>query len=625
MTSEVSLSWKMRRFMAMGSAEVIWRVSQKKVWADERRAFGDRRPVHDVVAYGTPQKVDFSVLGLNLSNRDCSTGGSIELLGSYRYEDYRTRWHAAFQREGDWPVFFAADYDFGAEDVPGDVRTNWELNRCRQFALLAKSLYVTGDERYLVELESLFDSWNDANPFMWGPEWASPMEEAMRAVNWLVAATFLDAAGKGSALRAKLERGTYTMIAHVRRHYSRHSSANNHTIVEAAVVAVAALAFDEEAWLAEAVRLLDDELRAQTHSDGVNKEQALHYQLFAMEAACLVLHCLGASGREVPDGWMNLVSSMARYVVDCRAGEGAYIEFGDDDGGTILCLSEEKPCYADYVLALCTMELGLMQRWSSLMSCCETLQWLYTPEAIMTAVVLPSVAPRHFAHFPAGGVTVMRSADGRLVAAFDHGPLGLGSLAAHGHADALSVQLWVDGSPFLADPGTYVYNGDPEMRRGYRSTIVHNTVCLGNRDQSEQTGPFLWGRKAEASLISADETSMRVCASHNGYEPTIHKRSMRLLGNQLLIEDSLESANLIETVANYLLVGCEVVEAAPNIVRFSHVSGAEVAVICERAVMELCLSEWSTCYLQREPALALKVHPEGPEWNTTFIVRGESR
>lgn len=39
---------------------------------------------------------------------------------------------------------FAADYAFGDEGVPGDIRTNWELNRHRQFALLGEVLLRYG-------------------------------------------------------------------------------------------------------------------------------------------------------------------------------------------------------------------------------------------------------------------------------------------------------------------------------------------------------------------------------------------------------------------------------------------------------------------------------------------------
>lgn len=73
---------------------------------------------------------------------------------------------------------FAADYAFGDEGVPGDIRTNWELNRHRQFTLLAKSYFVTSVDGYFSELSDLFEDWNEQNPFSGVPSglalWRSP-------------------------------------------------------------------------------------------------------------------------------------------------------------------------------------------------------------------------------------------------------------------------------------------------------------------------------------------------------------------------------------------------------------------------------------------------------------------
>ena len=57
----------------------------------------------------------------------------------------------------------------------------------------------------------------------------------------------------------------------------------------------------------------------------------------------------------------------------------------------------------------------------------------------------------------------------------DGGPHGFLSIAAHAHADALSVEVRYGGVDVLADPGTYCYHGDPAWRSYFRSTIAHNT------------------------------------------------------------------------------------------------------------------------------------------------------
>lgn len=526
----------------MGAGEVAYRVSQRLLQRRERAAFCDPTHVYAVRAYGKPPVPALPNLGLNPANDTFTVGRTIELLGGYSYDEFRTRWHAAFQSEGDWPVRFAHDYSFGAEGVPGDIRTNWELNRHHQFTILAKSYFATGDSRYLEELSELFDDWNDKNPFLWGPEWSSPMEESIRLVNWLVAAAFLDASEVADEatceLRSRLADGAWVMAAHVRHRYSRYSSANNHTIVEAAGVGIAAVVFGEETWLSEAVSLLEAEVVRQTWPDGVNKEQALHYQLFVMEALCLLSHSLHASGREPSSALVSQIIAMAGYVRACYVGGGRYIEFGDDDEGRILNLASSKAGYPDYVLSLASLECGSDVRWTWDVASDETVRWLCPESKLETAGTMPLRPLADVETFPDGGVTVLRADGGSTVLAFDHGPLGFDSLAAHGHADALSLQLYVNGTPVLVDPGTYIYNGDLEKRDLFRSTAMHNTVCVGGKDQSEMLGPFLWGKRSECEMERAFGRGLAArCSWSDG--AIVHAREVAASSSGVEIKDTV--------------------------------------------------------------------------------------
>lgn len=580
----------------MSLGEIGWRFGQKCLSSYERKTFAWKTPVYDVDAYGLVPKADFSRLGICLDNNSFSVGAEIELLGGYSYTDYRKRWHAAFQTPVDWPVRFASDYSFGVGDVPGDIRTNWELNRHRQFAILAKSYYLTKDTAYLAEFTDLFDDWNLMNPFMWGPEWSSPMEVSIRLINWLFAAAFLEASDNQNSadLVSKLSSGAWTMAGHVRRHYSRYSSANNHTIVEATGVAVAASVFGQTQWLEEALSLLESEVCLQTYADGVNKEQALHYQLFAMEALCLVSHVLRTDGKSLPETLVGRLYSMARYARACCVGKGIYIEFGDDDEGVILNLAKDKPRYAEYVLALTTLELGSDMRWSEDIRCCETLGWLYCRDRLADASALPLAENDDVESFPEGGVTIVRFDEGRAVLAFDHGPLGFGQLAAHGHADALSLQLFVDGEPVLIDPGTYVYNGNPGIRGRFRSTRAHNTVCVGGKNQSEALGPFLWGRKAGILGYSLEKRKDCVCVSaeHDGYSPTRVRRTVEVRKANAVITDVVDDGS---GCIAYLHIPSVGIEAHPRVIKFLLNSGTTVCIDANASI-EKAAFKYSPAY-----------------------------
>jgi hypothetical protein len=109
------------------------------------------------------------------------------------------------------------------------------------------------------------------------------------------------------------------------------------------------------------------------------------------------------------------------------------------------------------------------------------------------------------------------------------------SIAAHAHADALSLEVRHDGVDVLADAGTYCYHGEAEWRRWFRSTAAHNTVEIGGVSQSDAGGPFLWRTQARTTTLACDVGEQPVQtwrAEHDGYQrlptPTIHRRSVML-------------------------------------------------------------------------------------------------
>jgi hypothetical protein len=127
-------------------------------------------------------------------------------------------------------------------------------------------------------------------------------------------------------------------------------------------------------------------------------------------------------------------------------------------------------------------------------------------------------------------MTILRG-PGEIWCRCDGGPHGFLSIAAHAHADALSVEVRHDGVDVLADPGTYCYHGQPEWRRYFRSTLAHNTLGLDGGDQSVSGGPFLWTRHAQSRVLAVYTSGERVArwgAEHDGYRPSVHRRQVEL-------------------------------------------------------------------------------------------------
>jgi hypothetical protein len=100
----------------------------------------------------------------------------------------------------------------------------------------------------------------------------------------------------------------------------------------------------------------------------------------------------------------------------------------------------------------------------------------------------------------------------------------------------------------LADPGTYCYHGERAWRSYFRSTVAHNTMEVGGRNQSSEGGPFLWLRHADGREIEVTDTGDAALwtAEHDGYRslrpPARHRRSVRLdrVSRSLEILDEVE-------------------------------------------------------------------------------------
>lgn len=535
-------AWFYHRLRAMSIPEVGWRAEQRLLQEQEKKRFGaGKLPVTDHVFNPALAglQCDPRRLHLNLSNPDYSLKTEIPLLGDYPYSEYKTRWHAGFQTENDWPLSFCYDLDYKQRDDVGDARTNWELNKHFQFVLLAKNYRASGDRRYLEELETLFEDWNRRNPFLWGISWTSIMEFGIRCSNWCYTYCFLKGLEGTDGLCEKLRVGILNMADYVSRHYSRYSSANNHLIVEIYSVCQVGILFGYPAWEKLGVDIITRELPRQNYPDGVNRELALHYQSFCMEPIGLLMRLLVKNGREVPQLWRDVLPAMCGYVADCRGSFGEVAAFGDSDGGKIVDL---EGGYDHIAFTQALFSCLLDRRYAAPEELeLETLRWLFTPEELAAAVGKPAFPRRQFACYRIGGNTMLHSRDGRILIGMDHAALGFGHIAAHGHADALSFQLLADGVPVFADPGTYIYHCDLEARNLYRRTENHNTVCVGDKDQSEMLGAFLWGRKANCRLLDYREENggvfLRAC--HDGYGESV-ERSLAYDGqNRLVLRDSL--------------------------------------------------------------------------------------
>lgn len=460
----------------------------------------------------------------------------------------RPRWTTAPGCDEPWPDRFYADIDiFGGDQGRGDVRLIWELSRHAELVHLAKASFVTKDPSYGRRAIELWEGWLRDNPYGRGVNWASALEIAMRAVAWTWCYHFISDAFDGERWR-RLTRALHEHGVYLERHLSVYFSSNNHVVGEALGLQMIGATFHTLPRAARWERLgwsmLREELGRQYYPDGGSTEQATsyhHYSLGLFVQAALLRRL--AQRPVEPEYWERLERAFHFSMCITRP-DGRVPMIGDNDDA-VACPAGEGPGW-DFrhyqALGAALFERGDLRRASGAYS--ELAFWLLGPKGAETFERLePSTPAATSVCFPDTGYCIMRSGwdDRAHYLCFDVGPLAGGLLpdgtpsAAHGHADALSVEAVVSGEPIVSDPGIHSYNSELDLLRYFRTTGSHATLSVNERSQSEFAGRLKWSRAARTQLEiwSPARPFDYAQASHDGYEhgdrPVRHRRGVLFL------------------------------------------------------------------------------------------------
>lgn len=447
---------------------------------------------------------------------------------------------------------YAFDIPYRDELAVGDIKQLWEPSRHQHLTILAAAYALTGDTKYAERVAEHLRSWWSANPPLRGVHWVSGIELGIRLISWVWIRRLLDRWSGAAALFEDNPEALHQIWHHQRwlaSLGSHGSSANNHVIAEAAGQLVAACAFDwfpeSPTWRAAALRLLDDQLHRNTFASGLNRELATEYHGLVLELGLAAAVEADAAGVTVPDTtWlvlMRMCDALAA-IVDTRLNPPRQ---GDADDGHGLIVDGAGTHRWASLLHTGDVLFGRQRWWpTSAVSNSDVRTPLLgaLTNGARTDAVRPAERPTHLSD---AGMTILRTTDGpEIWCRCDGGPHGFLSIAAHAHADALSVEIRHDGVDILADPGTYCYHGQPAWRDYFRSTVGHNTLELDGRNQSQSGGPFMWTRHARTNVLVAN--GAKWAAEHDGYsrgrETARHRRTVHLENGEVQLHDEVRES-----------------------------------------------------------------------------------
>lgn len=565
--SAEKLSWYRHRLAAMSAPEIAHRVSETV----KRRL--DRKKTATLQPFDRGALPEIPGLRSGIKNWDIpaalltewqettkkSQAGEFFLLGQAWppcANDHK--WHLDPASGKFWPHdVYCFDIDFRHAPSMGDIKYVWELNRLQYLQPIAALAYKRGDRALAVYCINEIISWIDHNPAHHGVNWASGIELALRVVGIIVVTTlvgeYIDAAQRSKIWGTLEAHGQW-----LERYPSLYSSANNHLVAEGlglftlgALCPTLPLA---ARWRKLGWDTLCTAAQEQILPDGVGAEQTLTYTSVVLEMLLLGQHIARATATTIPEIYTDRITKGGIYLRWFTDASGHQPYIGDNDNARVLGV---YTCDENYVRAI----LGCIAAVTGRADLTPPRLEPHFRQAIFGQAPVPDLDLQGVKNFAAGGYTVGRHKTDahEIMLAFDHGYLGYLSIAAHGHADALSLWLHLDGHPVLIDAGTYLYHSGGTWRDHFRGTAAHNTLCLEETSSSTMSGNFNWARKANTRLTGYEigKDSWQAEAEHDGYLEKFgvrHRRRLRVEpATGFAVEDSLLGRGAHQVAIGFLL------------------------------------------------------------------------
>jgi hypothetical protein len=542
--------WFIKRLRAMESKEILWRaktaVQIPFEWLEYRQHA--RRNTNGLTELSIPLVSDYPI-------RAHRAGRPIESIDIFDLKfDLSTTfdWHKDYQSHRVAPRTFCRAIRIRDTRQVGDIKYIWELNRHQYLSALA---YCADKGELYNYINCSLESWIRENPPLLGVNWTSSLELALRVISWaFIYPAIRNEPSFSPDRRRRFHVAVFEHLREISRNVSMYSSANNHLIGEAAGLYVGATCFplweNSNIWRKQAKSILEREILLQVSSDGINREQATSYHLFTLELFLLAMIIGENANDPFGEAFKSRLFAMLTYLSSISTDAGDLPWFGDSDDarGFLVSPHESSLRVAMELGGVLFREPGFL-RFSGDLPTCASQALLGSEHLTQFHSGRENLPERRVKSiFKEGGVATLRSENGDLILVVDFGELGYTSIAAHGHADALSIQLAVSGEYLLVDSGTFAYHSHEKWRTFFRGTSAHNTIRIDYQDQSVMGGRFLWTSHAKTRLRRYEERQghFTIEAEHDGYtrlpDPVIHRRQIAFdtTKSEIVIRDTLE-------------------------------------------------------------------------------------
>ena len=470
--------------------------------------------------------------------------GRYELLGR-EYLLKEINWHKDFNSGKVWEKKHFSTLEY---DTEGDKKVPWELSKCQHFVTLGLAYRQTKEKKYFEEYKKQLLNWIGENPYEIGINWVTPMECAIRAINWIQAYQ-LCKEEYTEELTIELSKQLYLHGKFIRKNMEWSPAKENHYLSNCMGLFFIGTFFkngkETQSWKEFAHKELEKEIRNQVSEDGVDYEGSLNYHRLVTEI--LLLTYILAERNEIAfsQTFKKRLENMHEFIMYYTSPSGKAPAFGDTDNGRILHIWHEDTNDHRDLLSVAAVFFKRPD-FKANGKYHERIQLLIDKEEYTKIEIQDKeLQSKAFTDY-----YIMR--DRNLFLMIHCGDIGRKGFGGHGHNDQLSFVFSTKNKDYIIHPGTYCYTSDKKIRHELRSTAYHNTLLVNNQEQNKikEETPFDMENNTKAFCFQwqADKTQDIFIGKHLGYKPNIITREIHYdkMKKEIVITDRLKEEAELE-------------------------------------------------------------------------------
>lgn len=497
-----------------------------------------------------------------------------------------------------WPRRHYTEQILHSHDTPSDVKIVFEINRFKDLPTLGQAALLTSNEGYAKEVERRILSWIEGNPFASSVNWSSGLEISIRLISWTTTLLLLKEVGFHSSDNLKIKRSIYEQATYLAADLGTDKIVStNHLIGEAAGLYMVSTLWtfqDAPLYAKTARNVLECEILRQTFPDGVTREASSWYHQFVTHFFDLASRIAENEGKPFSNTYLSRLSKMKDYL-NSMTMNNEIVRYGDSDDGWALWMEGDLEAWKGHI-------------WGS-------------------------------SHAKPSSIIEQYFADSNNVAAHVNqaflflraGKFGMGGagFSSHTHDDFLSPIIYLAGLPALADPGTFVYSGNPEKRMQYRIASAHNGLMFGTGTGAIPRKQFGWmAVRPDACILDTSYTKDEAIITSSYGEWSGHKRVVNINSRSALIEDHFQKE--INQACEWRLHLAPIWKndndpsssAAQDQFHFHTETGDHLTItlngVFERTLVEQY--EFSPSYLVEASAIMLKLNTSNPDGTYSILM-----